>query len=182
MSEETSYKVLFVGASKVGKSTIISKYIGSGPPSSTCGAVATTIQIPYNNSTVNVQLWDTAGQDEFRRFLENYSRGAHLVVLIYSTEDQDSVDRIPGLYYDVKNWAGDFKTILVMNKNDLKCVVNLTGVEQWAEENHFDRIPTSALTGTNIRELFSLIAKKLTASDAPPAPVQESCTPKCILL
>ncbi|XP_067906352.1 EF-hand calcium-binding domain-containing protein 4B isoform X2 [Heterodontus francisci] len=80
------FKIIFVGNSSVGKSSILRRFCGN----SFCPGMCATVGIDYHVKTVNVdncllalQLWDTAGQERFRSVTKQFFRKADGVVLIY---------------------------------------------------------------------------------------------------
>jgi small GTP-binding protein len=59
-----SYKIVVVGASSVGKSSIVRRLVHgtfTEEGTTTCGADFHTYSCPVNNDTVKLQIWDTAG-------------------------------------------------------------------------------------------------------------------------
>ena len=74
-----SVRVVLLGDSMVGKSTLVLRAAGRPLPS----PLAPTIGIDYDRADVTVegekfslQLWDTAGQERFRSIVDGYYRGA----------------------------------------------------------------------------------------------------------
>jgi GTPase SAR1 family protein len=65
MSLESSvFKVVFLGESGTGKSSILSRYLErnfSGALAPTVGCAGFAVSYPYRDTTVNLMLWDTAG-------------------------------------------------------------------------------------------------------------------------
>ena len=159
-------KVVVVGNTKVGKSCILSKYIKDSvdlhtPP--TIGAAYSTKVVSLPSGQVRLQLWDTAGQEQFRSLAPMYYRGANVVILVFDVTSKESLE-------DLDNWSAEIadqapqgvKTVLVGNKIDLisercvsietaKSVANSIGASFYAE--------TSAITGIGINEVFNKIAE-----------------------
>ncbi len=80
------YKVLLVGDSAVGKSSLILQFT-DGVFSET---FISTIGVDFKIRTVTVhdkrhklQIWDTAGQERFRTITSAYYRGAHGIFIVY---------------------------------------------------------------------------------------------------
>lgn len=90
-------KILILGESKVGKSSLILRltentFIESIPP--TLGIDYKIKQIPIEDYLVKLQIWDTAGQERFKAITVSYYAGAHGVVLVFDISDRLSFDRI----------------------------------------------------------------------------------------
>ena len=47
---------------------------------------------PLHPLTAPLQVWDTAGQERFRALTTSYYRGAHGVIFVYDTTDQAPLD------------------------------------------------------------------------------------------
>ena len=52
----------------------------------------TPLPPPYRPLTAPLQVWDTAGQERFRALTTSYYRGAHGVIVVYDTTDQAPLD------------------------------------------------------------------------------------------
>ena len=50
--------------------------------------------IELEGKVIKLQLWDTSGQERFRSMSTSYYRGAHGVVVMYSTTDHDSFENV----------------------------------------------------------------------------------------
>ncbi|EAX89402.1 Ras family protein, partial [Trichomonas vaginalis G3] len=94
-------KVIFLGSAGVGKTSIIQHFMYS----SFNGAYETTIgidffmkSIPVNGQPVNLQIWDTAGQEQFKSLTPGYIREAQVVVLVYDTSDPKTLEATKDWY------------------------------------------------------------------------------------
>jgi small GTP-binding protein len=159
-----SYKIVVVGASAVGKSSIVQRlvqgtFIEDG--TTTCGADFYTYSCPVNNDNVKLQIWDTAGQERFRSISKSYFRNAVGAVLVYDITNMTSFDSLA-------DWLNDLQTLsapnayilLVGNKADLEKQRQVGGdlTKDFAERHHLEAIETSALSGKNIKEAFARMA------------------------
>lgn len=69
---------------------------------------------------VKLQLWDTAGQEEFSKLTRNYYKGAKACVIAFSTTDRDSFDAVRKWIDQAKaTIQEDIAWVLVQNKCDL---------------------------------------------------------------
>lgn len=87
-SEPLSCKVVLLGETAVGKTSIISRYtINNFRPSlmSTPGANFTTKKVNFDEEekTIRFEIWDTAGQERFRSLARAYYQKASACILVY---------------------------------------------------------------------------------------------------
>ncbi|KAK8894943.1 hypothetical protein M9Y10_023385 [Tritrichomonas musculus] len=164
-----SFKIVVVGASTVGKSSIVQRLVQgtfTEDGSTTCGADFYTYTCPVNSNNVKLQIWDTAGQERFRSISKSYFRNAVGAILVYDITNMQSFDQLT-------DWLNDLQTlcspnayiILVGNKIDLESQrqVGAQQVKDFAERHHLESIETSALNGKNIKEAFARLAFEVTA-------------------
>lgn len=121
VSQQPSYhtKVVFVGTSDAGKSSIVERLVsdsfGDVHPA-TIGACYESIPIDDHRK---LQLWDTAGQERFAPVVPIYVRGAHIAVVVYSLVDVSSYEQAKVYYDRVKEVSPTATMIIVGNKEDL---------------------------------------------------------------
>ena len=95
--EQITAKILILGESKVGKSSLLLRFTENkfmetiGP---TLGIDYKIKQLNSGKYTVNLQLWDTAGQERFKSITESYYHGAQGMALVFDIEDRDSFMKI----------------------------------------------------------------------------------------
>ena len=148
-------KLLIIGDSAVGKTSMLLKYTDNFFPEShlaTIGVEFKTKDIQYNGYNINLQVWDTAGQERFKSITKSFFRNANGIIFVYDITQKNS-------FKNVKDWIKDseandtgFKRILVGNKIDLqnKRQVQLNEVKDWADKKNLEVIEASAKTGANI--------------------------------
>ncbi|KAG1447319.1 hypothetical protein G6F56_009300 [Rhizopus delemar] len=111
---------------------------------------------------MKIQL-DTAGQERYKSLTPIYYRNANCAVIVYDVTQASSLDRAK-FWVDELQRHGQSNTLvaLVANKFDLdsSAVVDTTATREYAEENGFLFIETSAKTGHNVNELFTAIANR----------------------
>ena len=88
-------KVVLIGESGVGKTSIISRYISdtfSSVLSATPGANFTTKTVFMNeaNPSIKFEIWDTAGQEKFRSIAKVFYKNANVCILVYDITRRDS--------------------------------------------------------------------------------------------
>ena len=88
MEEEYDYifKVLLVGNSDVGKSSLILRYVDqiwNDVFVPTIGVDFKVKSLEIENKSIKLQIWDTAGQERFRNVISSYFKGANGILLIF---------------------------------------------------------------------------------------------------
>ncbi|EAY12472.1 Ras family protein [Trichomonas vaginalis G3] len=162
MTEELKFKVVFVGDSTVGKTSIIHKYLKlDGEIPSTVGATSTRVDTIVNEKQLHLSVWDTAGQETFRNLVPVYAKGANAAVIVFDQSNKQTYEHVSGWYSYLQQHVGDIIIIVVQNKCDLNCDIDQAEVFQWAEEHHVQVISTSAKDGTGISSLFEILSKAL---------------------
>ena len=157
-ASEKSIKVLLVGNSSVGKTSIMLRYLDDFFVENflpTVGIDFKTKTVGYNGENVKVNLWDTAGQEKFRTLTTGYYKGANAVIFVYDVTERESFFQLRDWILETKKHVGnDFVGIIVGNKVDLdykRVVIYL------AEDVMMPIFEVSAKDGTNIEELFQTV-------------------------
>jgi small GTP-binding protein len=169
-----SAKIVFVGDLQVGKTSIINQYMNiSHPTSSTVGANSVSCQVVLPNAEVNLQIWDTAGQEQFKSLVPVYARGAQLAIVVFDVTAPDSLTGIRDWIKYLEGHVPGDHPIVVGNKADQPMAVSTRAINDLCQEFANRFFLTSALTGEGIEELFAKIARVIAdgtsaTADLPP--------------
>jgi small GTP-binding protein len=92
-------KVVLIGESGVGKTSIISRYLlnkFSATLGSTPGANFTTktVFLEEENQSIKFEIWDTAGQEKYRSLAKVFYKNAAVCVLVYEITRRASFDEL----------------------------------------------------------------------------------------
>ena len=101
-------KVVLIGESGVGKTSIISRYMTdsfSSTLGSTPGANFTTktIFLKNENQSIKFEIWDTAGQEKFRALAKVFYKNAAVCILVFDITRKSSFDALKNY------WAKEIK-------------------------------------------------------------------------
>jgi Ras-related protein Rab-2A len=158
------FKFIIVGDSNVGKSCLMlrftdNKFKTDNDP--TIGVEFGSRSITVSQKLIKLQIWDTAGQENFRSITRSYFRGAIGCVLTYDVTNRDT-------FQNLANWIEETQTcsnsgiviILVGNKCDLTAVreVDREEVEEFSRKRGLVHIETSAKTGANVDKVFESLS------------------------
>jgi len=162
------FKVVIVGDGGVGKSTMVQRLTTGQfiPQKITIGTdlAVQSIQID-NETTVNLQIWDFAGERRFRIFLPNYARGATGCLLCYDITRQTSFDSLDEWFKIVNENAIDPVFILVGEKLDLADIrrsVQYEHAEEFKNKYNLDYFfETSSKNGENNKMIFETLTHSI---------------------
>merc|ERR1711939_524198 len=153
------FKLVLLGESAVGKSSLVLRFVKDqfdDYRESTIGAAFLTQTITLDeNTTVKFEIWDTAGQERYKSLAPMYYRKANENIII----------ALAGNKVDVVNEYPD------------KRAIQTADAEAYAKEAGLLFFETSAKTSTNVRELFTAIAKKLPLDQAGPRNLRSNPRP-----
>ena len=162
-------KVVLLGKSGVGKTSIISRYttnIFKESLMTTPGAnfITKKVNFPKANKTIKFEIWDTAGQERYRSLAKVFYNNASACILVYDITNKDTFNDI------VNYWIPELKenapkdTILALagNKSDLYLEeqVNDNEGKNLAKNINAIYLRTSAKLNSSIDELFNNIGNK----------------------
>ncbi|CAI5445352.1 unnamed protein product [Caenorhabditis angaria] len=156
-------KVVVVGESGAGKTALLTSFLENtfeADPLTTIGIdfKHKIVQLS-DGSSIRLQLWDTAGQERFRQLAPSYIRSSRVALLIFDLSDEHAAEHLIRWKRIIDKDRGPHTiTIIVGNKCDLVNGRRLMNVKQIIKEADHEYIETSAKTGKNIKELFSMVA------------------------
>ena len=153
-------KFVIIGDSGVGKSNILLRYINntfSDEFKTIVGVEFGAKNLEVNGRIYRIQIWDTAGQENFRSIARAYYKNSVCACIVYDITNRNSFNSIQSWIDDcVKQSPKSILFILIGNKNDLnesREVQYEEGVE-FAKKRNMIFLETSAKTGNNISTIF----------------------------
>jgi len=161
------FKVVLVGDSGVGKSSILLRFTEDSFNTShmpTIGVDFKLRTIQVSSKTIKLQIWDTAGQERFRTISSSYYRGSHGVMIVYDICDKMTLEHAKTWLSEVERHGSDhLQKLLVGNKSDLvsRREVETSTAQQLAESLGMSFVEVSANTGDDIERAFLLLAEKI---------------------
>ena len=162
-----SFRLVLLGRTSVGKSSLLSRFVSDKfieNPQTTIGPVFVTRRVKVDGASVNLEIWDTAGEERYESLAPLYYRKAHAAIIVYDITDPDTFQRAKMWVKELKEHAHPNVVIaLTGNKADLasKRMVNYEEAEAYAKENSLLLMDTSAKTAMNVKEIFHAIAETL---------------------
>ena len=160
-----STKCCILGNTNVGKTSIIQKYVNKSfnLTNATLGAIFWVVNDEDNE--VQIDLWDTAGQEKYNSLIPMYTRGSDIIILAFDLNDKKT-------FNDLLIWKSKAQQrhlnpyfVIVGNKCDLdifrqveeKDIKNM--IHDHFNVDNTQYFLTSAKSGENIKELFEHLFK-----------------------
>ena len=162
-------KILLVGDSSVGKTTLLLQYVDgkfSENHITTIGVEYKDKEITVNNRKINLQIWDTSGQERYQSITKNFYRNADGILFVFDVTNEESFNHIKNWLMTSEDVEKNFKKIMVGNKIDLedKIVINKEKADKFAEKKNMKCFLTSAKDGINVDTIFQEIAELVLAN------------------
>ena len=159
------FKVLLLGNSDVGKSSLLLRYVDSVWNDAFVPTIGVDFKVKtlnINDKKIKMHIWDTAGQERFRTVVATYFRGAHGILLLYDVTNKDSFKNLENWLIEIeKNAQEKVLKILIGNKCDLTDDREIQSDEgkAFALRNGMEFMETSAKMNTNVTEAFETLGK-----------------------
>ena len=173
MSGIDSVKVVLLGESGVGKTSIINQFTYHKFEADCLSSISAQFiskTINYEGyGTIKYDIWDTAGQERYRSMARIFYKDAKVIIFVYDITNQSSFDGMKDYWYEqIKiNCEKDAILAIAANKNDLYSDQEVSDEvgQTFADEINAIFQSTSALSDMGIGKLFENIAKKLLDPD-----------------
>ena len=154
-------KYIIIGDAGVGKSNILLRYVyNTFKPE-----YQLTIGVEFGERTINakdkifkIQIWDTAGSEQFRSITRTYYKNTVCAIVVYDISNRESFDNVINWIEDCKlNSPKSVFITLVGNKCDLEEERQVSTEEgsEFATRYGLSFFETSAKNTVNIEEIFN---------------------------
>jgi small GTP-binding protein len=163
------FKIAFIGGTTVGKTTIAYRCLDRklNPDE-----VDTTLEDHYkiypeiNDEKVEIEIIDTAGQDDYQNFFDTWVQYSDGFLLIFAINDSSTFDIIKNRYNKIIAMKGnEIPIILIGNKKDLENErkVLFKDAKFFANEHKIQYFETSALNdeSNECKNILIEISKKI---------------------
>ncbi|WVZ59174.1 hypothetical protein U9M48_009365 [Paspalum notatum var. saurae] len=184
---ECSFKILLIGDSGVGKSTLLVSFVAA---SHLHDDIAPTIGVDFKikfltvgGKKLKLTIWDTAGQERFRTITSSYYRGAQGIILVYDVTKRESFSNLADVWtkeIEANSTNKDCIKMLVGNKVDKGGIITVPSFHfddlilqdnermvtreeglAFAEESGCLFLESSAKTRENVEKCFEELALKI---------------------
>ena len=166
--DETNFKIVLIGETAVGKTSIISQFVDNNfqedLQASTGGTFSSKRLILDNGKTLKFDIWDTAGQERYRSLTKLFYTDSSAAILVYDITRKETFEELKNYWVNQIKESLKENIILVIaaNKSDLseKEEVDEVMAREFARELNALFFRTSAKNSIGIDDLFFEIAKK----------------------
>jgi len=155
------FKVIMLGNIAVGKTCLLSYFVDSLFKDNYTCTVGVDFKVKTvvltNNLKVDLQIWDTSGEERFRTITKQYYRDAAGIVLVFDVTNEKS-------FNDLTQWVDEIYStgkrnvsiVLIGNKADLvsERVVSYERANQFASRKNIEYYEASAKTGQQVEEIY----------------------------
>ena len=159
-------KIIVLGDISVGKTSVIGRFITNTfsenyKSSISCEFKKKELDIDGETSA-NLQIWDTCGEERFMSVTKQYYNGSHGAMIIYDLTNKESFIKMNRWIKDVKNNAPkDIVIMVVGNKTDLVTEKVDLGEELTPFKKEYLYCDVSAKSGTNVSLAFENLTLKI---------------------
>jgi len=161
---EYNVKILTLGDSDVGKTSIIKRIISnkfSEKMQSTIAIDYSCKTIKFGENYLKIFLWDTAGQEKFKTIVRNYFNGANGVLLCFDITNRKTFEKLNYWINELKEKLNldELFIILIGNKIDKENEreISIEESKKFAKENNILYFEISAKTNEGIKEMFDYV-------------------------
>lgn len=167
MEQLSNYKVVLVGRSNVGKSSLLLRFTDDLFQTNyqpTIGVDFRFRKLQIGEERVRLQVWDTAGQEKYFTITKTFYKNTHCVVIVFDLTDKKTFSDVENIWIQEikKNCDENVELMLIGNKSDApEREVQEQEARAYAEKNKMIYYETSAKEGTNVEKAFVELATKV---------------------
>jgi len=165
------FKFVIIGDHEVGKTSLVRRFVESRfshDYRATIGLNILSHNIEFYGNNIVYSLWDVGAQMYFKRFRQTYYLGAQAAFIVCDLTNKKTFENIKVWYEEMENFiqGREIPMIIIGNKKDLvdqRAISYQDGVDLVSDLSEkvnikASYIETSALTGENVEDAFTLIA------------------------
>ncbi|KAI4826968.1 hypothetical protein KUCAC02_030398, partial [Chaenocephalus aceratus] len=181
MPQPKHRKIAVIGYRSVGKSSLTIQFVEGQFVDSYDPTIENTFNklVNVNGQDFNLQLVDTAGQDEYSIFHQSHSMDIHGYVLVYAVTSNKSFEVVQVLHDKLLDMVGKIQvpTVLVGNKKDLHMerVIKPEEGKKLADSWGAAFIESSAKENETAVEVFKRIILEMEKADGNGPPEEKKC-------
>ena len=169
MSDNDILKVVLIGESGTGKTSIIQRFSynlfdANCASSISSQYISKIIELKDINQTLKFDIWDTAGQEKYRSMAKLFFKDAKIILFVYDITSLNSFNELKNYWISQVQQNCEPNALLgvVANKNDLYNIQQVPKEEGLKLADEIGAIfqMTSAKSGLGIHNLFENIGRK----------------------
>lgn len=159
MNYDYIFKVVIIGDSNTGKTSLINRYVNNYYSDETISTIGVDFKLQsfnLGNKHIKLQLWDTAGQERFKSLTTSYYRSADGIIILFDITNRTSFENIKIWLNEVNKYNNEAVILLVSTKSDmeLKRVISNQEITELCTLYKLPHIETSSKLNINIEKVF----------------------------
>lgn len=174
-------KIVVMGYRSVGKSSLVIQYVENQFVDNYEPTIENTFQkrIKVGGQDYNLQVVDTAGQDEHMIMHDSYIMNVHGYIIVYSVNSDKSFKVAQNVHEKLKDLKGELGVpiVLVGNKKDLRMerVISFEDGKRLADSWKAPFLEASAKENSSVREIFEKIIQVIQQQENGGQQTKSSC-------
>jgi small GTP-binding protein len=161
-------KICMLGGFSVGKTSLVKRFVESVFSETYLTTVGVKIDkktVDLAGKSINLILWDVAGEDDISTVRMSYVRGSAGYVLVADGTRPSTLEVALSIKARVEAEFGRLPLVLLLNKNDLadQWGIDPTQVDDLRQAGFWVQ-STSARSGEGVEEAFRELAVRVTAT------------------
>lgn len=153
-------KVVIVGHFGVGKTSLTKQFVSNMFSEKYLTTIGVNIEkkvVETSKGSMNLILWDIAGEEDLDTIKTSYLKGSHAFLLVTDLTREITYSKIDTDVKYMQGIVGDIPHLIIGNKSDLLSKDQINQIKGKFNIDYF----SSAKSGENVNEFFSDIAEKL---------------------
>ena len=163
------FKVVVCGDPAVGKTSTVLRFTDNAFKRTympTIGVNISEKNVKVEDTNIRLVIWDLAGTAKFDSMRQHFYENAQSILICFDLTQKNTFESVGDWYQDIKKTVTTKYPIpgfVLGNKNDLvdERQVSDEEAKTLAKTNNLKDFETSALTGENVEESFTTMAKEL---------------------
>ncbi|KAL7717642.1 Sphingomyelin phosphodiesterase [Entamoeba marina] len=160
------FKILVIGDSGVGKTALIKRYCQNtfdNHYESTVGVDFMPKILNYNNKTIKLQLWDTAGQEKFMNITAAYYRNTQGIIIVYDVNNKDTLDNVDKWFTEVNTRTRTEPPVVLLVGNKKEEDTTTIDIAKSISEKYgaVKTLECSAKNNVGVEEVFDVLVKNV---------------------
>ena len=164
---EDMFKLITVGDSNVGKTSIIRRYIYNVFDKNSMSTIGISFCFKEicleNKKKIKLKVLDTAGQEKYNSLTKSYFKNADGVLFVFDLNRLESFENIENWInlYEQNNNRNDIPKYLIGNKSDLEKNVEKKKIDEFINKYNYNYEECSALDNINIDNIFQKMGEQI---------------------
>lgn len=168
MSVKYTFKILLIGPSAVGKTSLLYRFTKGtfSEYKATLGVEFLLKEINLGIDSIKLSIWDIGGQDRFQALHKHYYINTQGALLVFDLTREETFEEMEKWFQGMKEILKvDIPFLLIGNKSDLvkkrQRAVSVEKAKKFAETHGSSFIETSAKTGDHVEASFNELTLRM---------------------